>query len=144
LGFGGLQKPWEIYILGILHGFVMGGISSYCRAFYGLLLPPGSEAAFYALYAVTDKGSSVIGPVLVGKIVDATGTIRLAFGLLAVLILLPAPLIWRIDAQRGRQDAIRMAAALKGKLGNHDDEDGDRQREDEEATGLLAVDVGFR
>lgn len=122
----------------------MGGISSYCRAFYGLLLPPGSEAAFYALYAVTDKGSSVIGPVLVGKIVDATGTIRLAFGLLAVLILLPAPLIWRIDAQRGRQDAIRMAAALKGKLGNHDDEDGDRQREDEEATGLLAVDVGFR
>ena len=104
-GVGGLQRPWEIYPLAFIHGFVMGGLSSYCRSFFGLLIPPGHEAAFYALYAVTDKGSSAIGPAIVGAIVDQTGTIRPAFGFLAILIAMPGPLIWLIDVERGNKDA---------------------------------------
>lgn len=37
------------------------------------------EAAFYALYAVTDKGSSVIGPAVVEWVIDVTGSIRMGF-----------------------------------------------------------------
>lgn len=47
-GVFGLQQPWEIFPLGIIHGIVSGGLASYCRSFFGLLIPPGSEAAFYA------------------------------------------------------------------------------------------------
>jgi MFS-type transporter involved in bile tolerance (Atg22 family) len=54
----------------------MGGLSSFCRSLFGELIPPGFEAAFYALYAITDKGSSVFGPAIVGAITDATGEIR--------------------------------------------------------------------
>jgi len=105
-GVGGLQQAWEIYPLGFVHGFVMGGLSSYCRAFYGEIIPPGSEAAFYALYAITDKGSSAVGPAIVGAIIDSVGTIRPAFGFLAVLIALPIPLLWLVDVQKGRADAV--------------------------------------
>lgn len=94
----------------------MGGLSSYCRAFYGRLIPRGREAAFYALYAVTDKGSSAIGPAVVGVIVDRTGTIRGAFVFLAVLVLLPIPLVWAIDVEGGVEDAERMAG-VDGKSG---------------------------
>jgi UMF1 family MFS transporter len=59
-----------------VYGFVMGGLSSFCRSLYGELIPPGFEAAFYALYAITDKGSSVFGPAIVGAITDAYGEIR--------------------------------------------------------------------
>ena len=136
-GVGGLQQYWEIYPLGFVHGFVMGGLSSYCRSFYGLLIPPGSEAAFYALYAITDKGSSAIGPAVVGLIVDATGTIRPAFFFLAVLIALPLPLIWMVDVEKGKEDAARMAGLIikKGDAG-----DGFEIGEDEdlqEAEGLM-------
>lgn len=72
----GLQQPWEMYPLGAVYGFVLGGLSSYCRSLFGELIPPGFEAAFYALYAITDKGSSVFGPAIVGAITDATGEIR--------------------------------------------------------------------
>lgn len=109
LGVLGLQNAWEIYPIGVLHGIVMGGLSAYCRSFYSHLIPPGSEAAFYALYAVTDKGSSTIGPVVVGIIVDYFGTIRPAFGFLAVLILCPLPLVWWVDVERGRGEAVEMA-----------------------------------
>ncbi|PBP17301.1 Major facilitator superfamily domain, general substrate transporter [Diplocarpon rosae] len=112
-GVGGLQQSWEIYPLGFVHGFVMGGLSSYCRSLFGQLIPPGSEAAFYALYAITDKGSSAIGPAIVGTIVDATGSIRPAFIFLAVLIAFPMPLMAIVNAEMGRADAARMAGILK-------------------------------
>ena len=76
LGYLGLQQQWEMYLLGAVYGFVLGGLSSYCRALFGELIPPGYEAAFYALYAITDKGSSIFGPAIVGAITDAYGEIR--------------------------------------------------------------------
>ncbi|KAI8939455.1 hypothetical protein NX059_003231 [Plenodomus lindquistii] len=76
LGYLGLQQQWEMYPLGAVYGFVLGGLSSYCRALFGELIPPGYEAAFYALYAITDKGSSIFGPAIVGAITDAFGEIR--------------------------------------------------------------------
>lgn len=76
LGYFGLQQQWEMYPLGAVYGFVLGGLSSYCRSLFGELIPEGFEAAFYALYAITDKGSSVFGPAIVGAITDAYGEIR--------------------------------------------------------------------
>ncbi|KKK16617.1 hypothetical protein ARAM_000519 [Aspergillus rambellii] len=108
-GVLGLQQPWEIFPLGVIHGVVSGGLSSYCRSLFGELIPPGSEAAFYALYAATDKGSSFVGPAIVGVLIDATGSVRSGFVFIAVLILLPMPLIWLVNADQGRHDAISMA-----------------------------------
>jgi UMF1 family MFS transporter len=138
-GVGGLQRPFEIYPLGVVHGVVMGGLSSYCRSFYGRLIPPGSEAAFYALFAITDKGSSAVGPAIVGRIVDATGQIRPAFGFLAVLIALPIPMIWMVDVNKGQEDAIRMAGLMKTTDDGHEDFElfDDESSDGHEAEGLM-------
>jgi len=136
-GVGGLQQAWEIYPLGVVHGFVMGGLSSYCRSFYGQLIPPGSEAAFYALYAITDKGSSAVGPAVVGIIVDTVGSIRPAFGFLAVLIALPVPLILSLDPDKGRDDAKNMALVLSGKTYDASDAFALDEADDDAAEGLL-------
>ncbi|PWY64537.1 MFS general substrate transporter [Aspergillus heteromorphus CBS 117.55] len=117
LGFLGLQQPWEMYPLGAIYGLVMGGLSSYCRSFFGELIPPGYEAAFYALYAITDKGSSIFGPTIVGMVTDRYGEIRPAFAFLAVLILLPLPLMLLVDVDRGKRDALALAEELEGKHG---------------------------
>lgn len=113
-GVLGLQQPWEMYPLGILYGFVLGGLSSYCRSLYGELIPPGSEAAFYALYAITDKGSSIFGPAIVGLIIDRTGGIRPAFWFLVLLIGLPAPLIWLVNVERGKREGKLLAEVIEG------------------------------
>ena len=135
LGWGGLQQAWEIYPLGFVHGFVMGGISSYARSFFGRLIPPGMEAAFYALFAITDKGSSAVGPAIVGVIVDATGTIRPAFFFLAVLIAVPAPLIWMVDVEKGQADAVRLAGVMKKRRVDEIGESGNEELQ--EAEGLM-------
>ena len=115
-GVGGLQVWWEIYICAVVFGAAMGGLSSYCRSLFGSLIPPGREAAFFALYAITDKGSSAIGPAVIGRIVDATGHIRPAFWFLAVLIAIPIPLVWNVNVAEGQDDASRMAGKLDAEL----------------------------
>lgn len=112
LGFLGLQQPWEMFPLGAIYGLVMGGLSSYCRSFFGELIPPGYEAAFYSLYAITDKGSSIFGPAIVGAVTDRYGEIRPAFVFLAVLIILPLPLMLLVDVDRGKRDALALAVEL--------------------------------
>jgi len=112
LGSFGLQQQWEMYPLGGIYGLVLGGLSSYCRSVFGELIPPGSEAAFYALYAITDKGSSVFGPAIVGAITDATGDIRPAFWFLAVLIGLPIPIMFSVDVERGKREGAALAREI--------------------------------
>ncbi|KAF9879770.1 autophagy protein atg22 [Colletotrichum karsti] len=113
-GVGGLQQPWEMYPLAAVYGLVLAGISSFCRSLYGELIPPGSEAAFYALYAITDKGSSVFGPAIVGAIIDKSGDIRPAFWFLAALVAIPAPLIWSVNVERGKREGEKLAETIEG------------------------------
>ncbi|OLN81244.1 Autophagy-related protein 22 [Colletotrichum chlorophyti] len=113
-GVGGLQQPWEMYPLAAVYGLVLGGLSAYCRALFGQLIPQGSEAAFYALYSLTDKGSSFFGPAIVGAIIDGAGDIRPAFWFLAALVGLPAPLIWSVNAERGKREGDKLAATIAG------------------------------
>ncbi|KAJ5625335.1 Major facilitator superfamily domain general substrate transporter [Penicillium lagena] len=130
-GVIGLQQPWEIFPLAIVHGTVSGGLASYCRSFFGLLIPPGSEAAFYALYAATDKGSSFIGPAIVGVLIDATGQVRSGFFFISVLIVLPIPLVWMVNADKGRREAVAMSQSLDASRGGP-------AEDAQEVEGLLA------
>ena len=89
------------------------------------LIPPGNEAAFYALYAITDKGSSVFGPAIVGAITDATGDIRPAFWFLAVLIGLPIPLMFMVNVERGKREGLALAREETAMLEHMSDDGND-------------------
>ncbi|KEY65180.1 hypothetical protein S7711_08288 [Stachybotrys chartarum IBT 7711] len=132
-GVLGLQQPWEMYPLAAVYGLVLGGLGGYCRSLYGELIPPGSEAAFYALYAITDKGSSVFGPTIVGAIINKTGSIRPAFWFLAALVGLPAPFIWFINVERGKRDGLKVAELIESFAGAHEEE----SRDERETRGML-------
>lgn len=137
-GAGGLQQAWEMYPLAAVYGLVLGGLGAYCRSLYGELIPPGFEAAFYALYAITDKGSSVFGPAIVGRIIDKTGSIRPAFWFLGVIVGLPAPLIYMVNVERGKLDGSKVAEALEGVVADTQQEEG----EEEERHAMLGHDEG--
>ncbi|KAK6355049.1 Autophagy protein 22 [Orbilia brochopaga] len=120
-GFG-LTRPGEMYALAIWFGFVLGGQGGYCRSLFAELLPRGSEAAFFALYAITDKGSSVFGPTVVGVITDRWGDIRLAFWFILCLLLVPLPFLYCVDVDRGKQAAEDF---VKQRLGEDVEEEED-------------------
>ncbi|KAI0029017.1 autophagy-type protein 22 [Vararia minispora EC-137] len=107
-GFG-LVSASEMLIVSSYFGFVGGAFQSYARAVYATLIPPGEEARWFALFSITDKSSSFIGPLLVGLIADATGNIRFAFVFLVAVFLLALPILAGVDVEGGGEDARKYA-----------------------------------
>ncbi|OCB83906.1 autophagy-type protein 22 [Sanghuangporus baumii] len=112
--FGGLTTPGEMYALAVYFGTVYGAFQAYARAFYAELVPRGEEARWYALYSITDKSSSFLGPLVVGLIADATGNIRYSFFFLVAMIWSALPLLWNVNMERGREDARKYSERQAG------------------------------
>ncbi|ESW98143.1 hypothetical protein KL918_004113 [Ogataea parapolymorpha] len=102
----GLHHAVEMYVLAIWYGFSLGGVATISRSLYSMLIPPGQESVFFALFSITDKGSSIVGPFLVGLIIDKTHDIRKCFWLLFLLLIAAVPVFWYgIDVDRGINEA---------------------------------------
>jgi MFS-type transporter involved in bile tolerance (Atg22 family) len=75
-----------------------------------------SSLLFSSLFGQTLMGrlarsSSFIGPLVVGFIADATGSIRLGFIFLVVVLIFPVPILaFCIDMEKGRKDAEQYAS----------------------------------
>jgi MFS transporter, UMF1 family len=124
IGFGGLVNKYEIYFLAFIFGFLYGGVQGYCRSCFAELVPRGMEANMFALYAVTDKGSSAVGPAVVGLITDLTHEIRWAFLFLGLMIGMSIPLMGRVDVVRGKADAEAWSAERQ----IHEEEEDETER----------------
>lgn len=101
----GLKHKFEMYGLACWYGLALGGLSTVSRSLFGLLIPKGKESLFFALFAVTDKGSSILGPFVVGLITDKTHNIRHCFWFLWVLLIISLPIFYQLDVGRGKQEA---------------------------------------
>lgn len=57
------------------------------------------------MYAITDKGSTAIGPALTGLIISLTGNIRFAFMFVVVTLIASILVLRTLDLTRGRLEA---------------------------------------
>lgn len=102
----GLHHEWEIYLFAVFYGFLVGALQSYSRVIFSELIPPGDESEFFSLYAITDKGSSWLGPLLQSLLLNATGNSRYGLIVLVAMIWVPIPIILGlVDITQGVQDA---------------------------------------
>jgi UMF1 family MFS transporter len=66
----------------------------------------GQEARFFGLFSITDKSASFLGPAAIACVADWTGEIRYGFGVLALLMIAPVPILrYCVEQERGRRDA---------------------------------------
>ncbi|KAF9986422.1 Autophagy protein 22, partial [Modicella reniformis] len=109
-----LSSARELFVVASYFGFLVGAVQSFCRSMFADLVPRGRESEFFGLYAITDKGSSWLGPLAVAAITDTTHEIRHAFVFLLVLLSLPIPIIYfGVDMNQGRIDAERASQELQ-------------------------------
>lgn len=104
---GGLTVSGEMYGAAIYFGLLYGPFQGYARAVFGEIIPRSEEARWFALYSITDKSSSFVGPLIVGAIADATNNIRWGFLFLLGMVLVAVPVLLSVDVRRGREDAQR-------------------------------------
>lgn len=105
----GLKHKFEMYMLAVWYGVALGGLSAVSRSVFSLIIPRGKESIFFSLFSVTDKGSSILGPFLIGLITDKTHNIRYSFYLLFVLLVLSLPVFSALDVARGKREAQELS-----------------------------------
>lgn len=106
----GLKHKFEMFILALWYGVSLGSLAAVSRSIFSLIIPQGKESTFFSLFSVTDKGSSIVGPIVVGMITDRTHNIRYAFYLLFSLLIISLPVFCGLDVERGKREAKQLSA----------------------------------
>lgn len=103
LGFTG-NPQYEVWLMGIVVGMVLGGSQSASRALQGNFTPEANSAEFFAFYGIAGKFSSVLGPLVYGSVYALVG-IRSASLSLAVFFVVGLVILHFVDEEEGMRQA---------------------------------------
>jgi MFS family permease len=92
-------------MMAVWYGFAIGAYQAYSRSLFAVLIPPGKESAFFAIYELTNRGSSAVGPFVLSVVQETTGDLRWAFVFVLLNISLPAWGLTRLDIAAGARAA---------------------------------------
>ncbi|MEN3026844.1 MAG: MFS transporter [Chlorobiota bacterium] len=81
----GLRSPEEFVVMAMLVGLVLGGTQALSRSLFSLYIPKQREAQYFSLYELSDRGSSWMGPLLFGMVLQWSGSYRLSVAVIAAL-----------------------------------------------------------
>lgn len=86
-----LQTKLQFFIMGGVIAIVLGGSQALSRSLFSLMIPQGQEAEYFSLYEVSERGTSWLGPLLFGLVLQKTGSYRAA--ILSIAIFFTAGLL---------------------------------------------------
>jgi len=111
----GIKSPTEMFFLAGLLGIVLGPIENHSRIAFLDFIPPGQTSEYFALFEITDKGSSWVGPLVVSVLWNAVGTMRIGFVYLALTIVISLYILFIVDERKAVLDAqsLKIAIAIK-------------------------------
>lgn len=92
--------PVWFFVLAAGIGLVLGGSQALSRSLFAQLVPRGKEAEYFALYEISDRGTSWLGPLLFGLTYQLTGSYRDAIISLVVFFALGFVVLLRVPVAR--------------------------------------------
>ncbi len=96
-----------LYGLGVVTGFVLGGVQALSRSLYGSMIPEEASAEFYGFFSVFSKFSAIWGPLVFAVVSNATGSGRPAILSVVGFFVLGLVLLSRVDVAAGRASRTR-------------------------------------
>ena len=86
-------------------GLVLGGSQALSRSLYSHLVPAGREAQYFALYEISDRGTSWLGPLLFGLAYQVTASYRVAILSLVAFFVVGFALLAAVPLRRAIEQA---------------------------------------
>jgi UMF1 family MFS transporter len=105
LGFF-MTTATHFYILALLVGMVQGGTQALSRSLFASMIPPHKSGEFFGFYSIFEKFAGIFGPLLFYVTIEVTGSSRNAILSVIVFFAVGALLLWRVDVDEGRRQAV--------------------------------------
>jgi UMF1 family MFS transporter len=100
------SRVW-LWVAGLLVGVFAGPNQSASRSLMGRFVPPDKENEFFGFFAFSGKLTAFLGPLMLGTLTQATGSMRSGISVVAVLFALGMILLLRVDEGEGIRVAGR-------------------------------------
>lgn len=97
----------ELFLFASVHGLTIGAVGAFSRALFSELIEKGKEGEYFAIYEITDKGSSFIGTFLFPFIGQVTGRRRLGFAYLLAMAIVATIVLSTVNAREGAKMVAR-------------------------------------
>jgi len=104
-GYGFLHTVSEAYFMSGVIGFVLGGSQALSRSLFSQMIPNGREAAFFGIYAISERGTSWIGPLVFGRVAQMTDSYRPAILALIFFFVVGSIILFFTDTARAIHEA---------------------------------------
>jgi UMF1 family MFS transporter len=100
-----LQSQFQFFLLGAVIALVLGGSQALSRSLFSLMIPKGKEAEYFSLYEISERGTSWLGPIVLGLVLQWTGSYRAAILSIVVFFAVGLVLLMRVDVRRAIAEA---------------------------------------
>jgi MFS transporter, UMF1 family len=114
--YGFLETLTQAYIMSGAIGFVLGGSQALSRSLFSQMIPAGREAAFFGIYAISERGTSWLGPIVFGLVAQMTNSYRPAILALIAFFVIGMIILFFNNSEKAIHEAgnlIPEEAALK-------------------------------
>ncbi len=99
-GYAFLNTGDEAYLMSGVIGFVLGGSQALSRSLFSQMIPAGRESAFFGIYAISERGTSWLGPLAFGLVAQITNSYRPAILTLIVFFILGSLILFLTDTNQ--------------------------------------------
>jgi MFS transporter, UMF1 family len=103
--FAFLQTLTEAYFMSGAIGFVLGGSQALSRSLFSQMIPAGRESAFFGIYAISERGTSWLGPIIFGLVAQLTNSYRPAILALIVFFVVGMIILFFTNTAEAIHDA---------------------------------------
>jgi UMF1 family MFS transporter len=104
-GYAFLHTVGEAYFMSGAIGFVLGGSQALSRSLFSQMIPKGREAAFFGIYAISERGTSWIGPIVFGLVAQLTDSYRPAILALIVFFVVGCAILFFVNVDQAIHEA---------------------------------------
>ncbi len=100
-----LYEEWQLFVIGFFIALVLGGSQALSRSLFSQMIPAEQEAEYFGFYEISERSSSVIGPLLFAIALQLTGSQRLAIVSLIIFFVVGLALLVRVNVRQAIVDA---------------------------------------
>jgi UMF1 family MFS transporter len=100
-----MTSALHFYVLAVLVGLVQGGTQALSRSLFASMVPKTRSSEFFGFFSTGEKLAGIIGPSLFGLVGQLTGSSRWGIMSVALLFIVGAALLWRVNEEEGQSVA---------------------------------------
>ncbi|KGO44206.1 Major facilitator superfamily domain, general substrate transporter [Penicillium expansum] len=109
----GYHNRWEFYFYNVIFGLFQAPYYAYAQTMISELMPRGYDNMFFALFGITNRASSIIGPNVIQAIINNTDNNWMGFPFLFAICAGSMIAICFVDIKKGREDCRKFTEQRK-------------------------------